>query len=106
MRMNCGEEHRCRHACNSHVCHRNDPSRARLVVNSRELSKKFTGIDLAQQDLTAGDRLQFHTNSSVDDAENVAACVLIIDNPLVTGCATPGALSIETVDFCRIQRPE
>lgn len=56
--------------------------------------------------LTAGDRLQFDTDGSADDEKNIAACVLILHDPLVTGCATPGALGIENLDFRRIHRPE
>jgi adenylate cyclase len=56
--------------------------------------------------LTAGDRLQFGTDGSADDEKNIAACVLILHDPLVTGCATPGALGIENLDFRRIHRPE
>ena len=100
------EKHGCRHTCNCHVGHCNDPCGPRLVVNCSELSEELASIDLAQQDLTTGDRLQLDADGSADDEENVAACVLIIDDPLVTGCATPGALGVEKIDFRRIQRPE
>jgi hypothetical protein len=106
MGMDRREENRCRHACHRHVGHCDDPCRARPVVNRPELSEELASIDLAQQDLTTGDRLQLDADGSTDDEENIAACVLIIDDPLVTGCATPGALGVEKIDFRRIQRPE
>ena len=106
MGMDRREEDGSRHTCHCHVRHGNDPRRARLIVNCPELSKELASIDLAQQDLTTGDRLQFDADGSADDEENIAACVLIINDPLVTGCATPGALGVEKIDLRRIQRPE
>ena len=83
--MNCSAKNRRRHPRDRDIRDGDDPCRTGLIVDRGQFAEKIPGIDLPQQDLTAGSRLQLNADCSAHNEKHVVAGVLIIDDPLVTG---------------------
>jgi hypothetical protein len=63
-----------------------------LLIHGSEFSEEFSCIYFPQQYFTAGYRLELHADHPAHDKKDIIAFVLIVDDPLVTGCSTPGTL--------------
>ena len=64
-----------------------------LHIDGSEFSEEFSCIYFPQQYFTAGYRLELHADHPAHDKKDIIAFVLIVDDPLVTGCSTPGTLT-------------
>jgi hypothetical protein len=72
------------------------------MVDCGHLAKELAGVDLAQQHFASGG-LDHDPHRAAHDEEDVAARVLVVDEPLTGRGAPPGALGIQLRDGIRRQ---